>query len=117
MCRTHHALATRARRAYPAECDEPRPLRALRAAMGTPDDSGCAVATLPLEDGTLVTRVPYGQEREDWGATSGRPCGDCGVPVGATHHLFCDIERCGRCGDQLFSCDCPYPDELGERAL
>ena len=83
-----------------------------REPMGSPEDTGCQGVKLPLEDGTHVERVRYGQESDDWGSGSGQPCGDCGVPVGAVHHWNCDIERCGRCGGQLFSCDCPYPDEI-----
>jgi hypothetical protein len=33
-------------------------------------------------------------------------CHDCGVQIGAKHHLNCDMERCPRCGLQLISCDC-----------
>jgi hypothetical protein len=80
--------------------------------MGAPTDIGCRVSALPLVDDAHIERVRYGEEPDDWGAESGQPCGDCGVPVGATHHWDCDVERCGRCGGQLLSCDCPYRDEI-----
>ena len=83
-----------------------------RTPMGAPEDEGCRVKTLPLEDGGQVTRVRYGQEPEDWGAESGDPCGDCRAPAGGVHHWGCDVERCGRCGGQLITCECPYAEEI-----
>ena len=43
----------------------------------------------------------------------GKTCHDCGIKnkVGNVHHFGCDIERCPKCGDQFFCCDC------GEREL
>jgi len=33
-------------------------------------------------------------------------CHDCGAEPGHYHHLDCAMERCPRCGGQLFSCTC-----------
>jgi hypothetical protein len=55
--------------------------------------------------------VPYGSEDEDWGAKSGRNCGDCNCPPGGFHHAGCDVERCPRCGGQAIGCDCEPDDD------
>ncbi len=38
----------------------------------------------------------------------GKRCHDCGIlnKKGNLHHLGCDMERCPKCGGQLFICDC-----------
>lgn len=84
--------------------------------MSAPDDAGCAVEALPLEDGTLIARVRYGAEEDDWGASDGSECGDCGAPPRGVHHFGCDVERCGRCGGQFITCDCPYTEEFAVSA-
>jgi hypothetical protein len=60
-----------------------------------------------LIDGTAYTRVPYGNEDEDWGANS-HPCGDCSAEKGELHVSSCDVEQCPACGGQVLSCDCEY---------
>jgi hypothetical protein len=32
-------------------------------------------------------------------------CHDCGTPLGAYHHEYCNIELCADCGGQLPSCE------------
>lgn len=33
-------------------------------------------------------------------------CHDCGILNGGVHHFGCDIERCPKCKEQAFVCDC-----------
>ena len=61
-------------------------------------------------NGKKMERVRYGAEREDWGAND-RACHDCGVIKNEFHVPGCDVERCPRCGGQMFGCDCDWPDE------
>ena len=60
--------------------------------------------------GTEYTRIPYGQERQDWDA-SHRRCHDCDVQAGELHLPGCDVEECPKCGWQAISCDCDDDDE------
>jgi len=38
--------------------------------------------------------------------SSREKCHDCGALSGNIHHMWCDMERCPRCGDQFITCDC-----------
>lgn len=64
-------------------------------------------------DGQEHPRVRYGEEKNDWGATT-RPCHDCAVVKGQFHVLGCDVERCPICGGQVISCDCAYEGDSEE---
>lgn len=57
------------------------------------------------------SRIPYGDEREEWGNELPSYCGDCGVLEGQLHVPGCDLERCPVCLAQSISCDCIYSEE------
>ena len=54
-------------------------------------------------NGTLMRRIPFGNEAR---GVVGTACGDCGVPVGALHLPDCDLEQCPACGGQYIACEC-----------
>ena len=66
--------------------------------------------------GKTYARIRYGDEAEDWGALSGRPCHDCGAVKGEFHVVGCDVERCPVCKGQAMSCDCDIEEMKDERA-
>ena len=60
-------------------------------------------------NGVMIPRVKFGDEEDDWGADNG-PCHDCAAVKGEYHVPGCDVERCGKCGGQLwFGCECEEP--------
>ena len=63
-------------------------------------------------DSRECRRIPYGKEKEDWGADI-RPCNDCGVSKGSLHLLGCDVEQCPICSGPVVSCECAYDDRPG----
>lgn len=65
---------------------------------------GCGPSELVI-DGKLYARIPYGDPRDLIYSKEER-CHDCGATKMHYHHLYCDSERCPKCGYQLISCDC-----------
>ena len=57
--------------------------------------------------GVEYSRIPYGEESENWGANS-HPCRNCAVIKGQLHVPGCDVERCPVCGEQAITCDCEH---------
>jgi hypothetical protein len=53
-----------------------------------------------LIGGKLHNRLPHGTDAYDVD-----DCNDCGVQLGAVHHVLCDRERCPVCGGQLIACE------------
>jgi len=60
-------------------------------------------------NGSRFKRVPFGAERDDWGANK-HPCPDCRVIKGEYHVPQCDGEECPSCHGQLLTCDCEVGD-------
>ena len=58
-------------------------------------------------NGVVYARIPYGSEKNDWGAAE-HPCHDCAVVKGQLHVESCEVERCPACGGQAFNCGCEY---------
>ena len=58
---------------------------------------------VPFPDKSELDSVPYDNP-------DGR-CHDCNVAHGGSHHPGCDMERCPKCGGQLFSCGCLSSEE------
>jgi len=43
---------------------------------------------------------------ELWNKETSRDCPDCGVKVGKTHQVNCDVSHCTHCGTQYLGCGC-----------
>ena len=60
--------------------------------------------------GVEYKRIKYGDEPSNW-AKSER-CPDCAVRKGLYHALYCDWERCPKCGGQAITCECNLFKEI-----
>jgi hypothetical protein len=74
------------------------------------DKVSCKEIGVEYDDGKTLPQIRHGKETRGpdgtgWGS-DGFPCHDCGAPVGAFHHVGCDVEECPRCHGQLISCGC-----------
>jgi len=67
---------------------------------------GCSATIVQIGD-TDFYRIQSG-DRQDLIPCMGldRTCHDCNVKPGQYHHYGCSMERCPRCGDQLYICRC-----------
>jgi len=63
--------------------------------------------------GRRYLRIPYRPRWAGGDSTMTMRRHDCGVRPGGFHHFGCDTERCPRCGEQLFCCDC-WDDDVDE---
>ena len=61
-------------------------------------------------DGAPLAMVPNGKEKR-FARWKAMPCGDCGVAVGAFHHLGCDMQECPRCSRQMMCCGCWFDED------
>lgn len=66
---------------------------------------GQLLSHIQLSDMSMLSRVRYGSENEDWGAETQR-CRDCGAAHDEFHVVGCDVERCPQCHGQSISCAC-----------
>lgn len=67
---------------------------------------GCGCSMIQIGDFKYM-RVKVGDQTdlyEDHDSNS--RCYDCNALYGHYHHIGCDVERCPKCGEQLFLCDC-----------
>lgn len=67
--------------------------------------------TVLIHEGKTISRVRYGDEKEDWGADR-QPCHDCAVLKGEFYRVGCDAERCPVCDGQFFGCECEFEEPL-----
>ena len=71
------------------------------------DHKGCTCERLfNYDDMKYYDRIKVGDPNDLLPVKPGEFCNDCGAPYGAFHHPGCDSERCPRCGEQLFICEC-----------
>lgn len=77
------------------------------------DHKGCTCERLfNYDDMKYYDRIKVGDPNDLLPVKPGEFCHDCGAPYGAFHHPGCDSERCPRCGEQLFICECDIDIDL-----
>ena len=76
----------------------------------------CTEEFLRIE-GAVLSRVRLGSEGAGLKQESVKHCCECNVTQNGLHHLFCCMEECPKCGDQLTTCKCVHNYKPGSTTL
>ncbi len=70
--------------------------------------NGCCISQIILNDGKTYDRIAVGDEYDFYYGIEDETlrCHDCNALMGEYHHDGCDCEKCPKCHEQLFSCEC-----------
>ncbi len=67
-------------------------------------------------EGQEYPRIPYGKEKENWGADK-HPCSSCGAEESEFHTCGCFVERCPKCDGQAMTCQCGYQEDFERKPM